>query len=112
MLCLEKDVIQQCITYFSVEMEGSVLFGSAHLNRRLTTDVYLALNVGDEQQSYFYTKLASFDLTGFLEAYGIRYQLPLLLQQMKFPGPVIASYTSNPVGMLQDYFLLYFSMLS
>ena len=94
--------LEKCLSLyhvFPVEMEGSVLFGNAHLNRRLKTDVYLVLNVGDEQQSYFYTKIASFDLTGFLEAYGIRYQLPLLLQQMKFPGPVIASYTSNPVGM-------------
>ena len=84
------------------EFSGNVHFGVVHPKRRLISTGMITLSILDAQQSYFYSKISSLDIKSVFEAYGVNYQIPMVLQSVVINGDAIASYSNN---LLRKLFL-------
>ena len=79
------------------ELTGTMHLGTVHISRRITSTAMITMSAASIQQCYFYSKIDSLDINSLLEAYGIYYQLPVVLQGAVIHGASIASYSNNPL---------------
>lgn len=90
-------IVDNVCTSYIIELTGILHIGAAHIKRQITSSVMVTMSVADPMQCYFYSKIESLDFKSLLEAYGIHYQLPFVLQGAVITGASIASYSNNPL---------------